>query len=369
MDGLNLSRNITRLRHARKLTQEELADFVGVTKASVSKWENAQSMPDILLLPQLAAFFGVTIDELVGYEPQLSGKQIRHFYAQLSRDFASLSFHEALEKARFLAHRYYSCYPFLLQLVVLYWNHYMLAESEEEGRQILEEAVTWCDRILGDCTDVRVCSDAASLKAGLQLQLGRAAEAIGLLEPLADPSRISRHNSAMLIQAYRVSGEIHRAKIHAQAGLYLDLVDLVGDGIQLLSLYENDMERCRETIRRTGCVIEIFQLEWLRPDLAAQFYYQTAVVYGIDGKSQEALGALQSFDRCVRRLLDAEKIELHGDGYFDLLDTWIDGLPLGSMAPRDKSFIRQNIQEALSHPAFKDLRGMEGFQRIMHLQE
>ena len=77
MDVLNLSENIIRLRHARKLTQEELADFIGVTKASVSKWENAQSMPDILLLPQLAAFFGVTIDELMGYEAQLSSEQIR----------------------------------------------------------------------------------------------------------------------------------------------------------------------------------------------------------------------------------------------------------------------------------------------------
>ena len=39
MDKLNLSENIIRLRHEKKLTQEELADFMGVTKASVSKWE------------------------------------------------------------------------------------------------------------------------------------------------------------------------------------------------------------------------------------------------------------------------------------------------------------------------------------------
>lgn len=369
MDGLNLSSNITRLRHERRLTQEELADFIGVTKAAVSKWENAQSMPDILILPQLAAFFGITIDELVGYEPQLSGEQIRYYYARLSRDFVSLPFHEAAERVRSLAHRYYSCFPFLLQLVVLYWNHFMLAESEEEGRQILEEAVTWCDRILEDHGDVRMCSDALSLKAGLYLQLGRAAEAISLLEPLTDPSRISGQDSAVLIQAYQAAKEIGKAKVHAQAELYLGLVDLVGDGIQLLSLYGDDMERCRETIRRTVCVIEAYQLEQLHPNLAAQFYYQAAVVYGINGKKREALGALRSFGKCVGRLLEAEEIVLHGDGYFDLLDTWIDRFPLGSMMPRDRSFIRQSIQEALRHPAFKDLEGTGEFQRIMHLQE
>ena len=64
MNALNLVENIIRLRHDKKITQEQLADFVGVTKASVSKWETKQSMPDILLLPRLASFFDVTIDEL-----------------------------------------------------------------------------------------------------------------------------------------------------------------------------------------------------------------------------------------------------------------------------------------------------------------
>ena len=60
MNALNLAENIIRLCHDKKITQEQLAVFVGVTKASGSKWETKQSMPDILLLPQLAAFFDVT---------------------------------------------------------------------------------------------------------------------------------------------------------------------------------------------------------------------------------------------------------------------------------------------------------------------
>ncbi len=68
MNGMNLSENIIRLRRKRKLTQEQLADFVGVTKAAVSKWETAQSIPDILLLPRLASLFDVTVDELIGYQ-------------------------------------------------------------------------------------------------------------------------------------------------------------------------------------------------------------------------------------------------------------------------------------------------------------
>lgn len=56
MNTLQFADNLTRLRREKKVTQEELADFIGVTKASVSKWETRQSLPDILILPQLASF-------------------------------------------------------------------------------------------------------------------------------------------------------------------------------------------------------------------------------------------------------------------------------------------------------------------------
>ena len=171
MDRLNLSDNIIRLRRERRITQE-LADFLGGSKAAVSKWENAQSTPDLMLLLELSAYFGTTIDELIGYKAQLSKEQIRYFYAELVKDFARLPFHET----RTLAHRYYSCHAFLLQLTVLYLNHYMLAESEEEQKQLLEEAASWCDHILESCSDVSICSDALVLKAGISLWLGKAAD-------------------------------------------------------------------------------------------------------------------------------------------------------------------------------------------------
>ncbi len=364
MNKFNLSNNIIRLRHEKKLTQEALADFIGVTKASVSKWENAQSMPDILLLPQLASFFGVTIDELLGYEAQLSSEQIRRFYEELSGDFAALPFQEALEKVRVLAHRYYSCYPFLLQLAVLCLNHFMLAEAKETQRQILQEAILWCDRILENCSDVGVCSDAVSLKAGLSLQLGRAAEAIALLEPVSDLKRISRQNGSMLIQAYQAAGEMGKAKNYVQIEQYLSLLSLVGDALLLLSLYPDHLPRCEEVIQRAKGVMGLYQLEQLHPNLAAQFHYQSALVYVANQKQKEALEALGHFERCVSRLLGAEEAKLHGDRYFDLLDSWIECLPLGNMAPRDKSFIIQNAQAALSHPAFASLRERREFQKI-----
>lgn len=60
-----------RIVHNRKrlgLTQDHLAEKLGVTAQAVSKWENDQSCPDILMLPRLAEIFGITTDELLGHE-------------------------------------------------------------------------------------------------------------------------------------------------------------------------------------------------------------------------------------------------------------------------------------------------------------
>ena len=60
-----------RIVHNRKrmgLTQDQLADKLGVTAQAVSKWENDQSCPDISILPRLAEIFGISTDELLGVE-------------------------------------------------------------------------------------------------------------------------------------------------------------------------------------------------------------------------------------------------------------------------------------------------------------
>ncbi len=64
----SLGRRIARLRLQHAMTQERLANIANVSAQAVSKWENDQSYPDILLLPLLAKTFGVTIDELLGVE-------------------------------------------------------------------------------------------------------------------------------------------------------------------------------------------------------------------------------------------------------------------------------------------------------------
>ena len=57
-----LGENIKKLRREKELTQETLAEFLGVTFQSVSNWERGESYPDITMLPEIAGFFKVSVD-------------------------------------------------------------------------------------------------------------------------------------------------------------------------------------------------------------------------------------------------------------------------------------------------------------------
>lgn len=65
----NIGKTIARLRRERTLTQDQLAEQFGISPQAVSKWENDLACPDVSLLPLIADFFSISLDELFGRPP------------------------------------------------------------------------------------------------------------------------------------------------------------------------------------------------------------------------------------------------------------------------------------------------------------
>ena len=63
---LLIGRNIRRLRYEMDLTQEEVAEHLGISFQAISRWERGEGYPDITMLPVLSEYFGVSLDELMG---------------------------------------------------------------------------------------------------------------------------------------------------------------------------------------------------------------------------------------------------------------------------------------------------------------
>ena len=73
---MEIGNQILFLRKNMGITQEQLAQKLGITNQAVSKWEAGQCLPDIQLLPEIADFFNVSIDELMGIETRNSDNDI-----------------------------------------------------------------------------------------------------------------------------------------------------------------------------------------------------------------------------------------------------------------------------------------------------
>ena len=75
---MEMGKEIRRLRLARGLTQEALAAALNVTAQTVSKWECGNTVPDVQLLPEIAVYFGVTIDQLFAMSPAQQMERIEN---------------------------------------------------------------------------------------------------------------------------------------------------------------------------------------------------------------------------------------------------------------------------------------------------
>ncbi len=67
------------LRKDKKLTQEQIAEILGVSPQAISRWENATSYPDITQLPNIALYFETSVDELLGIRKVVKKQKMLYF--------------------------------------------------------------------------------------------------------------------------------------------------------------------------------------------------------------------------------------------------------------------------------------------------
>lgn len=193
---ITLGNNIKRYRKDRKITQEQLAQVLGVSDQAVSRWENGMTYPDIELLPTIALYFGVTMDDLMGMEAFKDESEIEEILKkrqELKNRGEVLKSCELMRKA---AKRYPKNYEILSKLVsdLLFASN---TTDEEIARNNLHEAESLINRILAECPDENLCRTMIGQKVWLLHMLDRTDEAVALAEnslPSMDDCRESFMN-------------------------------------------------------------------------------------------------------------------------------------------------------------------------------
>ena len=87
---MNIGNNIKKLRQQNNLTQDQVAEKLGVSYQAVSKWENNANTPEIALLPAIAELFGVSIDALFSNNIMDYSDIVVHIFQTEYREFYRL---------------------------------------------------------------------------------------------------------------------------------------------------------------------------------------------------------------------------------------------------------------------------------------
>lgn len=349
MAVMRLGKNIMKHRRDAGITQEQLAEYMGVSKSSVSKWETGSAYPDICLLPELATLFNISVDTLMGYEPQLTKKKITELYRELAEAFPEEP-EKTYEKCEELIKKYYSCFPFLYKMAMLYLNHAVLLKEPDK---MMERAWTLCKRIEQDSADAALIKDTVTLEVTLQIMRGRPQEA---LEILGEDIRPMSQDVEMLGVIYQQMGDVEKSREIFEACVYQHLLFAMQDSVNMMMLSKDNREFCDETIRRLTVITELYGMEKLHFNTAIQFYEAAAELYAVREDKEHAIMMIEKFTDVIVNLPFPWSLS-EGDSYFTHIKDWLKKLDIDKGTPRGSKLIKETFLTVLTqNPAFEDIR-------------
>ena len=353
MENLNFSRNLLNLRKERKITQENLANYLGVTKAAVSKWELNQSYPDITLLPIIASYFDISIDDLLGYEPFMDDDEVRELYSKLIKEFSTEKFNIVYEKCIKYEKKYYNCYFLQFHLGLLYCNHAYLAEDEVKMMAVYEHAAEVFTRIERSCKNANLAKEALSLKNYCNLIMGKCDE---IINDLKDINQVSMSIENILSKAYLIKGNKEDASKILQISIFNNFVNSLQSMTDILPCYDDNNEKQEQYIEKIIKVIEILDLQNEYPQVLLNIFAQISLIYGLRRDKENCIKFLQI---CVNLISKTKVFDLseNKNKLFDYLPEFIEGMKIGNIIPRDENLILESFVDLIkTHPAFEIIR-------------
>lgn len=359
MKNINCASVIIEKRREKGITQEELAAYLGVTKASVSKWETGISYPDISLLPILASYFDISIDELMDYSPQMHDDEINKLYNRLATDFTLKPFEEVMAECDVIIKKYYSCYGLLNRLAILYLTHAPLADNPERREQILKDVIRLCERIRTNSKDSYLFwGGAINIQAICHLRLNEGERVLDLFgESLLNASP----DKALVSQAYKILGNPEKSEETLQADIYQKLMDIFQSMMLALENNIGDLARAEPIYIRAEEIAKTFNMKHLNANNVGILYLFGAQMYQIGGLPEKAIELLDKYaDVCIN---DFFPFAIKIDSFFDKLDNFI--AENITPSPRGEEAVKNDVVQYFNNPIFESLHENPSFKSIV----
>ena len=174
---MNIGLKIKKLRQRDNITQEELSESLGVSTQAISRWETSITYPDITLLPVIANYFEISIDELMGMDE----------FKDISKLNETFSLVHILESDR----KYEEAISILREALKLNPNNYGLMSElalaltlKNNSISDFNEAIIISEKILQKCTSEKIRSTTRANLCQLYIKVNECEKALNLIKSL-----------------------------------------------------------------------------------------------------------------------------------------------------------------------------------------
>ena len=181
---MKIGENIKRLRKAQDITQEKLADYLGITYQAVSKWENGTALPDITLIPPLARFFGISADQLMAINHDQNDAEIETALAQVEQHLAKGDVPASIDVLRTARKEHPRSFKLMTELAKAIKMHYM--GTPEKDIALVNEQIQLCETVLEDCTEDKQRHRAIYVLCSAYKEAGQQEKAVALAKTMPD---------------------------------------------------------------------------------------------------------------------------------------------------------------------------------------
>ena len=116
---MQIGKTIRKYRKEKGMTQEEMANRLGVTTPAVNKWENENSYPDISLLPPIARLLEISLDTLLSFQEELTKDEIASIVIEINQKLKLETYDEVFQWAKSIIESYPNCLMLIWQLATI----------------------------------------------------------------------------------------------------------------------------------------------------------------------------------------------------------------------------------------------------------
>lgn len=316
---MRIGEQIKNYRKIVGLTQEQVANYLGVSTPAVNKWEKGNTYPDISLLPALARLLKIDMNELFSFREELTEKEIGQFVNELS-EVSLDSFTKAFEMAISKIQEYPHCDLLIYTIATVLNAALTLSDLDDEKRSEYNTVIIeWLERT-ADSQDEKVRNSSVFMLATKYVQMEKYEEANAFLNKIPDTvidatimkTNVLAHQEGTDAAVLFLEGKLLQAVTNIQSYLYKliemeeetgnhdkaeEIAEITDHMISLFGLwdygkvvpylliagYRKDVEQCIQLIKE---ILKESQKPWNMTKSSLYYRYEDTV----QGKSFSGVG-------------------------------------------------------------------------------